>query len=225
MPSPHEILDGLTAIANRGLGVALAWHAIVAATLLGLAVGWRPSQRTAQGLIALPLASVAVVAFIFGNPFNGAVFAVGTLALVAGALGRDRPGAVQPVRRGGPWTFAAAVAMLAFAWAYPHFLAGSPAWYLIAAPLGLIPCPSLAAAIGFALLGGGFGSRAWSRILASLGLCYGLFGALRLGVLLDVGLVLGAALLLVVSLRNRQAQPESATLGRDVLNRSPGHVT
>ena len=107
--------------------------------------------------------------------------------------------------RGGGVAFGAGAAMIAFAWTYPHFLAGSSTWYLVAAPLGLVPCPSLAAAIGFALLGGGLGSRASSLTLASLGLFYGLFGVLRLGVLLDVGLVLGAAALSFTALRSRRS--------------------
>jgi hypothetical protein len=53
-------------------------------------------------------------------------------------------------------------------------------------------------AIGFALLGNGLGSRVWSLTLAAVGLFYGLFGVLRLGVLLDIGLV-GGALALVAA--------------------------
>ena len=51
--------------------------------------------------------------------------------------------------------------------------------------------------IGFALLGDGLGSRVWSLTLAAFGLFYGLFGVLRLGVFLDIGLVGGAVALAV----------------------------
>jgi hypothetical protein len=56
-------------------------------------------------------------------------------------------------------------------------------------------------AIGFALLGNGLGSRVWSLTLAAVGLFYGLFGVLRLGVLLDIGLVGGALALVAAVLR------------------------
>jgi len=197
MPTPTEIMAGLREIANRGIGVALAWHVVVAAALFALAMGWRPSQRVARAVMALPLASVAAFAFAFGNPFNGSVFAAGSVALVALSRGRDPQGAMRATHHGTRWTFGAGSVVLAFGWSYPHFLEGPSTWYLFAAPLGLIPCPSLAAAIGFALLGGGFGSRAWSVTLSALGLFYGLFGVLRLGVLLDIGLALAAAALLV----------------------------
>jgi hypothetical protein len=198
MPDSTTILVGLSAIANRAIGAAIAWHVVVAIALIALAIGWRPSQRLARALIAAPLASVAAFALVFGNPFNGVMFAAGSVALAALARVGDR----RPAQRGSAWASGIGIASIAFGWVYPHFLDGHPTAYLIAAPLGLVPCPTLAAAIGFALLGGGLGARAWGLALAALGLFYGLFGVLRLGVRLDVGLVLGAITLLVTVLRS-----------------------
>ena len=199
MPSPAEILAGITSIANQAIGVAIAWHVVVAIALVALATGWRPSQRVARILIAVPLVSVAGFAFAFGNPFNGLIFFSGSVALVALAWVGDR----GSVRRGTSWSFWIGVAMIAYAWVYPHFLEGRhPTSYLFASPLGLIPCPSLSAAIGFALLGSGLGARAWGITLAALGLLYGLFGVLRLGVFLDIGLVCGAIVLFAVAVRS-----------------------
>ena len=113
------------------------------------------------------------------------------LALTALAMNGDR----RPVSRGSAWTRGIGVAMIAFGWLYPHFLDGHAIAYLYASPVGLVPCPTLAVAIGFALLGNGLGSRVWSLTLAALGLFYGLFGVLRLGVFLDIGLVGGAVAL------------------------------
>jgi len=82
--------------------------------------------------------------------------------------------------RGPAATTALGVAMIAFGWLYPHFLTFGPVTrYLVAAPMGLIPCPTLSLVIGFALLAGGLSSRAWSIVLAVVGLFYGLFGACR----------------------------------------------
>jgi hypothetical protein len=41
---------------------------------------------------------------------------------------------------------------------------------------------------------GGLNSRAWSLGLAAIGIFYGIFGVLRLGVTIDVVLLLGALL-------------------------------
>ena len=194
MPHATEILDGLSVIANQASGIAVTWHVVIAMSLVALAVGWRPSQRTARLLMGVPLASVACVAIVFNNPFNGLVFGASALALTAIAMGGDR----RLVSRGSAWARAVGVTAIAFGWVYPHFLQGDATAYLYAAPVGLVPCPTLAVAVGFALVGNGLGSRVWSCTLAGLGLFYGLFGVLRLGVLLDIGLVGGAVALVAV---------------------------
>jgi hypothetical protein len=192
MPNTDEILAGLTAIARSGFVVAIVWHALVAAALVAWLAGWRPTRNVARTLIAAPLVSASAFAFVFGNPFNGCVLVAGALALVAFAEG------TKPVVRAhalGAW---AGVAMLTYGWFYPHFLA-NPVDYLYASPVGLVPCPSLSIAIGFALLGG-LGDRRWGGVLAGLGLLYGIHGVFRLGVVLDVGLLAGAIALGVASL-------------------------
>jgi len=201
MPAPGEILDSLAAIANRAYVLAIAWHIAIAFAVAALANGWRPTNQAARVALAAPIASVAALAFAFGNPFNGVVFTAATIALVAIGAGGD----TRPVSTGTPVTTLVGIAMIVFGWVYPHFLAAPPAAYIYAAPVGLVPCPTLSAAIGFAVLGNGLGRRAWSGVLAGLGLFYGVFGALRLGVHLDVGLLVGAATLAGLAMRRRVA--------------------
>jgi hypothetical protein len=200
MPSPDDILASLTAIAVAGVAVAIAWHAVLALAALALAAGWRPSRRLVRGLLLAPLVSVAIFAFVHASPFNGVVFAGATLALATIGLRRDP----EPVRAGPAWAVTAGLALVAYAWIYPHFLP-EPRLYLIAAPLGLVPCPTLAVLLGVVLVGDGLGARAFSAVLAGLGLFYGLFGALRLGVWLDLGLLAGALLVVVRLLGQRRA--------------------
>lgn len=203
MPSPDEILAGLSQIANDASALAVAWHALALVALLALAPGWRPSRRQLGLLLTLPLLSVSALAWTHGNPFNGAVFAAGAVALaVLSARWRDR----QPPGGAPLWARLAGAALLAFGWVYPHFVAvDSPLSYLYAAPLGLVPCPTLSAVVGATLLAGGLGSRAWSLLLGALGLLYGLFGGLRLGVAIDLVLIAGAAALLTLALLTRPA--------------------
>lgn len=189
MPSPTEILDGLTYVANNWTGVAVAWHVAMTSVLAAFISGWRPTQRTVGLMLALPLASVSLFAWLAQNPFNGALFAVGAVALVA--IGIRLPHIAVPMTSKSVTMLG--IAMVAFGWVYPHFLeGGSAARYLYAAPTGLIPCPTLSVAAGLALLVGGFGSRGLPLVLAAMGLFYGLFGVLRLGVYLDAGLIVGA---------------------------------
>ena len=190
MPTPDQILSGLGQIANTWQSLAVFWHVYFGALALALLLGWRPSVRIAGTLLAVPLLSVSILAWTAGNPFNGTLFAVSGIALIAIAL--RQPG--EPVQIGPAWAVIAGALLLAFGWVYPHFLETTSFLpYLYSAPTGLIPCPTLSAVIGLGLIVGGLGSRAWSLVLGATGLFYGLFGTLRLGVSLDWALVAGAA--------------------------------
>jgi len=197
MPSAQEILSGLTRIAWEQIAVAVSWHAIVVAALVSLAA-WRPSRKVAAVALAAPLVSVGAFAWSLGNPFNAAVF-LATAGALAG-FGVNLPGA--EARPGPRWARYAGAASIAFGLLYPHFLEGlPPVLYLFAAPVGLVPCPTLAVVLGFGLLGGGFGSRGWSFTAGGAGLFYALFGMFRLNVWLDAGLLLSAAALIAAAPR------------------------
>jgi hypothetical protein len=185
-------------ISNDAVALAVAWHAAVAAACGALAMGWRPSRRWAAALLALPVASVGMLALRYGNGFNGLAFAGLALAMFATAV-RMVP---RPVAAGAGASTGTGLALIAYAWLYPHFLEpGSPALYLVAAPLGLIPCPTLSLVIGFTMLAGGLGSKTWCALLGAAGLFYGLFGVLRLGVWLDVPLAVAAVALFAFAVR------------------------
>jgi hypothetical protein len=180
--------------------------ALLAATLSG---GWRPRRRTAAVLLAAPLASVAAAAWVGGNPFNGSVMLVASgVVLVASArTGRER---IVP---GPAWALGLGAAAIAFGWAYPHFLDGSPLAYLVAAPVGVLPCPTLAVVLGLALLADGLGSRATSRLLGALGAFYALFGVAVLRVWLDVGLLVPAVAIFALAQRMQaSADPDGRRL-------------
>ena len=203
MPDAQSILSNLRLIANDRIAGAIAWHVAVALCGLALVLGWKPSRRLAGLLLSAPVASVGIVAFMRGNPFNGAMFGAlaAVLVAIASRLGPDAARGGTTVDR------IAGAVMIAFAWLYPHFLeARPPATYLYAAPMGLIPCPTLALVIGFSLVAGGLASRAWSFPLAAVGLFYGLFGFFRLRVALDFFLVAGALALFLSPLRLRGAR-------------------
>lgn len=189
MPSSLAILEGLSAIANGARGLAIGWHAATGAIIVALVSGWRPSRRILLGLQALPAASVSILAFAHGNPVNGASFAI--LAAVACLLaGRERGSAA---RLGRPFEIVAGAVVLSAGLAYPHFVSVDPAWMVVAtAPFGLIPCPTLMALTGVALMAEGENIQ-WLMVLAAWGLLYGVVGAFVLGVWIDLVLI-GAAM-------------------------------
>ena len=211
MPNGAEILDGLTRIAESWRTLAVLWH-IYSALLVLFAFGLRPQNRLVGALLIPPLASVSVLAWLDGNPFNGAAFAALSVVLVA--LLSNVNG--RPVGRTHSFWFLLGLSLVSFGWAYPHFLEGSPASaYLYAAPLGLIPCPSLSLVVGVTIIFCGLNARAWSLSLALAALFYGVFGALYLGVTIDWVLVGGGTGLLVLSIQ-QAAGGKSASHCRSV---------
>ncbi|NLO05224.1 MAG: hypothetical protein GX131_05275 [candidate division WS1 bacterium] len=213
MPEASQILEGLTQAAAWGRPLALGWHIIMLAALIALLVGWRPTRRLAGTLLALPLLSVAAMAWIVGNPFNGIVF--GAVAVLLIALAARLPH--DTVQGGSVWTTVAGVVMVALGWTYPHFLDGAAlTTYLYAAPFGLVPCPTLSGVMGFALLGDGLRNRPWSLALAVTGLFYALVSAFRLGVRLDLLMLIGVVALMVRAI--------SASYPHAVSNRQGSHA-
>jgi hypothetical protein len=192
MPSSESVLSSLTAIANEWRTLAIAWHVALATLLLATLAGWRPSNRLLGLLLVSPILSVSAMAWASGNPFNGATFAALALLLVTVAS-RLSP---KPVQLSPPFFLVPGTLLVAFAWVYPHFLE-TDRWraYAYAAPLGLIPCPTLSLVVGVTLMFCGLQSRAWGTTLAAAGLAYGAIGVFRLGVALDYPLLTGALLL------------------------------
>jgi hypothetical protein len=194
MPSRDEILAALERTADEAFAIGVAWHVLAAIAVVALLAGWRPPRRVAASLLSIPLASVSGVAWVSGNPFSGVVFAILAASLVVLAL--RGPGG-EPVAVARPvWVAAFGLSLVALGWAYPHFLAGRGLIArLVGAPLGVLPCPTLLATIGLALIGAGSDRRAWRLLLAAAGAYYGVTGVFQLGVWIDAPLVAGAVAL------------------------------
>lgn len=195
------MLHGLRLIANQAAWFSNVWHVVVVVSVAALLAGFRPGRRTAAASLSVPLASVSIVAVVFENAFNGATFAV--LAVVLAGLAFDASRA--SVALGARWAVALGGLLIAFGWVYPHFLEDGPWWaYLYRAPLGVIPCPTLSAVVGVALIANGFGVGAWRLTLAVAAAFYSVFGMLRLGVAIDAVLLVGALGLVGQHLQDRR---------------------
>ena len=202
MIKSDKIVAGLQTIVNNNLLIATLWHIAIYGLIISLLFHWNPSNKLMAILLCIPIVSVSILAWYSGNPFNGTLFAILAILIIIFVLkSTSHPITVSQV------TFLViGILMIAFALLYPHFLeTNSIVKYLYASPVGLIPCPTLSLLIGFALIFNGFGSNALTISLIVYGLFYGLFGVFRLGVTLDIGLLIGTLTLIVkyvVSLRH-----------------------
>ena len=200
MPSVHDVLTQLAAIAAGYPWLAIAWHAYFGVIAVALIGGWRPPRRLAGLLLAAAPLSASAMAWIAGNPVNGALL----LALAALLLLLALKMSCAYSRIAPPWLLLPGIALFAVGWAYPHFLAaGSLLPYLYRSPLGVLPCPTLAMTLGLALILDGLGSRALCVALGAFGLFYGAFGVFRLGVTADWTLLLGAVIVLARAVHRR----------------------
>jgi hypothetical protein len=202
MPSPDGLLTGLSAIANDWRWLAIAWHFVLVALCFALFAGWRPQARLFGRLLVTPLLSVSLAAWLSGNPFNGTMFAI-LAAVLVWSVARIPDTPVTCVVRSA-WV-AAGAGVILFGWMYPHFVR-TESWltYAYASPFGILPCPTLAVAIGVTLMLRHVSSPSWQAALMVAGLSYGAIGVFRLGVALDWGLLLASAML-------------AATLARDLV--------
>ena len=106
------------------------------------------------------------------------------------------------LERGPAWSVLTGAAVMVFGLAYPHFVTGSWLRILAAAPIGIVPCPTLAFVAGAVILAGGFASRAIPLVLVLWVGFYAWFGVRQLGVTLDLGLVAALLGLIAVFVRN-----------------------
>ena len=194
MPKKEDIINGLQSIVNDYSTFAIIWHALFYLLLAALIFNWGPSNRLLGIMICLPLISVAVFAWLNGNPFNGSLFTLmAILICIFSVRGSNEPVVVSQL----PFMIIG-ILMIVFGLVYPHFIqASSFLKYLYASPVGLVPCPTLSVLIGFLLLYNGLGSQSLTLTFIVFGLFYGLFGALKLSVYLDIFLVFGSVSLLV----------------------------
>jgi hypothetical protein len=194
MSRTEEILNGLQTIVNNYSTFAIIWHAVFYLLLAALIAKWQPSNKLLGLLICLPLISVAIFAWLSGNPFNGVMFSLLAVLIIIFGLRASS----QPIQTSQMVFMLIGILMIVFGLVYPHFInATSPIKYLYASPAGLIPCPTLSLLIGFVLLYNGFGSQSISLTFVIFGLFYGLFGVLKLAVYVDIFLVLGSITLLI----------------------------
>lgn len=193
MPNKEEILNGLQTIVNNYTALAIIWHVIFYILLAGLLFVWRPSNKLLALIISLPVLSVAILAWVTGNPFNGLLFTVLTVLIIIFGLKTT----TDTISTSQASFMIAGIVMISFGIIYPHFItADTFLKYLYASPVGLIPCPTLSIIIGLLLIYNGLASPSITLTMIIFGLFYGIFGVLKLGVYLDIFLIFGTLALL-----------------------------
>lgn len=201
MINSEDILNGLQSIVNDYSLFAILWHVVLYILIAALIAQWKPSNKLFALILSILILSVALFAWISGNPFNGTVFSLAAIFLFLFGL-RSNNQLIGYSRQ--PYVLAGMI-MIAFGLIYPHFIEpGSIIQYLYLSPAGIIPCPTLSIVIGFLLIYRVFDSRLIALTLILLGLFYGLFGVFKLGVTLDLFLLFGTGTLLLMYIQSHK---------------------
>jgi hypothetical protein len=227
MPSAASILDNSTSIANDWWVLAVAWHIYLLTPFVTLLAGFRWSRALSAAWLVPLVVSVSAVAWSAGSPFNAAVFALLSALLTwAAAKMRDVPVSLP---RG--FAILPGLVMFLFGITYPHFLRAT-SWteFAAAAPVGLLPCPTLSALIGVTLMLSLFEDRRWGWTIAIAALVYGAIGVFRLGVMLDLVLLAGAGwlswrLLRLQSVRATAPEARAALPGDELIPQAMDRLT
>jgi len=194
MLNSEEIISGLQTIVDDYSVAAMIWHVAFYILIVALIAKWKPTTRMLGILLCLPLISVAVFAWLAGNPFNGTMFSLATLLILFFAIKSSN----QPVTFAKLPFAVAGMVMIIFGIVYPHFIKPDSIFtYLYASPAGLIPCPTLSILTGMMLLFNGSGFKSITITFVVLGLFYGVFGVYKLAVYLDLFLLFGSIILLL----------------------------
>lgn len=191
MPSATELVAQLSDAANTLVPLAVAWHLVLAAIFVALVRRWRPRERTVAAILAALAGSVAISALVVGNPFNAVSFSLLAILLVTTS-------ASAVITRAPAWQRWFAALLITYGAVYPHFLHAPAVAYLVAAPVGVVPCPTLAMIAGLALLTN-LRSRPQLLVMALWTSIYAAIGVAHFGLWLDLGLAVGTACLLVAA--------------------------
>jgi hypothetical protein len=187
MPTANEILLSLKFLANKYDELSIAWHVIIVFVLATAHYNKRLKTRLYLGICGLLFLSVSALAATINNFFNLIAFLGLAFAFLRESVFTNsyRYSTQQAASRSLAYFLVLAGLI------YPHFLGSNIFRYFIAAPVGIIPCPTLLVISGMTLLFG-MPNKKLNYLLITANLFYGIIGVFFLGVTLDVILLLTA---------------------------------
>jgi len=181
-----SMLDYLSMVANKNLGLNMAAHlaVIVAIASLYLLKDLKVKKYIFNGTILALFLSVTVNAIIYGNPFH--VLTFGILAVMAAVELIRGKNQVDTPKKSINTIIAYGFVFIGL-W-YPEF-SDSMFKALLLSPVGMLPCPTLITVLGMLNLYSPNISKLQFVVTVLLGTVYGVIGTFRFGVYLDVWLI------------------------------------
>lgn len=188
------ILNYIEMVAGKYPVISILLHILIIALIITLFIpGFKQKRLTFDGVLTVIFASVASVALINGNPFNGVVFIILVVFAVFELFQRRNEITVPvftSVSRGAVIRNLLCMAAILVGILYPHFVNVSPALLLFLSPIGIIPCPTLTVALGLLNLYYPKTNKGLYTVVTIAGMFYGLTGVFLLHVYTDIPLMI-----------------------------------
>jgi hypothetical protein len=190
MLTRNNILSSLQFLANEYVDLSIAWHVLVVFVLVLAIYNKKLSGKLSYGICGFLFLSVSLMAAVVINPFNFVIFLALAFVFLRKSVFQSHS---ELYLRRQTFNEASAYILILSGLVYPHFLSGNVLLYLIAAPIGIIPCPTLLVTSGFMLLFSITHTKL-HYVLIAVNVFYGVIGVFFLGVALDVMLILSAVI-------------------------------
>lgn len=188
------ILTYIQMVAGKYPVISILLHILILALIIALFLpGFKQKRIAFNGVLMVIFASVASVALINGNPFNGLFFSILTIFAVVELFRRRNEitvPALTSVDRSTAIRNLLCLAAVFVGILYPHFVNVSPAMLLFFSPMGVIPCPTLTVILGLLNLYYPKINKGLYTVVTIAGMFYGLTGVFLLHVYIDIPLMI-----------------------------------
>lgn len=198
------MLTYLENISNKNIHFNLISHLVIFALLISLLIFKKTSGRILRHLqasaIGLLLSFVLINALHYGNPFHTITFALMlilcTIFQVTAKI-ENKSSAFFESPKKSVISIASFVFIFLGIW-YPEFTKVNLVQSLLFSPLGIVPCPTMLASLGFMNLKRNIFSRKSIWTLTIFAFIYGLIGTFVFKVYFDISLLILGILSVVV---------------------------
>lgn len=205
----EKILTYLSMVSNKSIVLNLAMHIVVFAAVISMFIAKNEKVRKIiiNSSITILFLSVTINALIYGNPFHLITFL--TLSIFAGVeiFIEKNKFKVPRVNINTIVSFA----LIAIGLWYPEFVNASKLQLLFLSPVGIVPCPTLLAAIGLLSLSYPQVNKLQYSITIVVGMVFGIIGTFVFKVYLDAVLLIAVGYGLI-NLYTLKAQNKKADL-------------
>lgn len=185
--NPESVLNYLSMVSNQNIYLNLIMHVITFLSIpsIFLLQNIRMQKVVFNGLVCILTLTVTVNAFINGNPFHMATFAIlSVIAFIELIFGRHQ---VLISASNNATIFIVFIFLFIGVW-YPEFVHTNSLAMLFVSPLGIVPCPTLIVVLSlFTLNSSGIGKLQYFATII-IGAVYALIGVFILKVYLDAAL-------------------------------------